>query len=144
VPKQKKQVDQTTQLKELVELRRRIAEHRPKFIRPESWRYVRIKPMWRKPKGLDHKVRKSFKGWPSLVSIGYRGPKVARSIHPSGHLEVLVNNVKEVEVLVPGRDAARIAAGVGARKRKDILARAKELGIVVLNPRGLRVIEPKK
>jgi ribosomal protein L32E len=39
---------------------------------------------------------------------------------------------------------ARIGGTVGARKRQLILERAKELGIRVVNPTGLRIIEPKK
>ncbi len=39
---------------------------------------------------------------------------------------------------------ARIGSTVGAKKRAQILARAKELGIRVVNPTGLRIIESKK
>lgn len=129
---------------ELLQLRRSVAEHRPRFVRPESWRYVRLRPMWRKPKGLDNKVRKSKKGWPRRVKVGYRGPARARYLHSSGLHEVMVHNVDELAAAVPGRDAVRIGGSVGARKRASILHRAKELGLVVLNPTGLRVIESKK
>lgn len=131
-------------LKKLVELRRKVKARKPEFVRQESWRYKRIKPNWRKPKGIDSKMRRQDKGWPSIVKVGYRGPRAARYLHPSGHYEVLVHNVMELESLVPGRDVARIAAGVGARKRAQIINRAKELGIRVLNPTGLRIIESKK
>ncbi len=135
---------EAAKLKKLVEMRDEIAEHRPAFVRQESWRYVRIKPMWRKPKGVDSKMRRQDKGWPKLVRVGYRGPSEARYLHPSGHYEVLVHNSRELETVVPGRDVARIGRTVGARKRVLILKRAKELGINVVNPTGLRVIEPKK
>ena len=131
-------------LKKLVEMRDEIAEHRPAFVRQESWRYARIKPMWRKPKGVDNKMRRQDKGWPKLVRVGYRGPAEARHLHPSGHFEILVHNSNELEALVPGRDVARIGGTVGARKRMVILKRAKELGINILNPTGLRIIESKK
>ncbi|MDA4127933.1 MAG: 50S ribosomal protein L32e [Thaumarchaeota archaeon] len=131
-------------LKKLVELRRAVAERRPRFIRQESWRYVRIHPPWRKPKGVDNKVRRQDKGAVKLVRVGYRGPVAARSLHPSGHYDVMVHNPVGLEGLVPGRDVARIGGTVGARKRALILKRAKELGIIVVNPTGLRIIEPKK
>ena len=41
-----------------------------------------------------------------------------------------------LEGLDTGKQAIRIASGVGGRKREHILARAKELGIKVLNPGG--------
>jgi len=140
----KKSSSSSAELRKLLELRRSVAEARPRFVRPESWRYVRLHPEWRKPKGLDNKIRKSFKGYPKRVKIGYGGPASARGYHPSGHLEVLVQNPAQLSDLVPERDAVRIGANVGARKRGLILKRATELGLRVLNPTGLRFIEPKK
>jgi large subunit ribosomal protein L32e len=132
------------EITKLLELRRQIAERRPSFVRHESWRYKRLKPNWRKPKGVDNKVRKSVKGWPKLVKVGYRGPKSVRYLHPSGYREVLVHNLNELTGTVPGRDAVRIGSTVGAKKRAALLRRANELGLVILNPRGLRTIESKK
>ncbi len=140
----KAKVSEENRLKALVAKRKELAEHRPKFVRQESWRYVRIHPEWRKPKGVDSKVRRQDKGWPPLVRIGYRGPVAARGIHPSGHLEVLVHTVGDLDGLVPGRDVARIGGTVGAKKRELILKRSNELGLRVLNPTGLRIIESKK
>ncbi len=132
------------ELLELLELRKSVADARPRFVRPESWRYVRLHPEWRKPKGLDNKIRKSFKGYPKRVKIGYGGPAKARGYHPSGHLDVLVHNPAQLDELIPERDAVRIGRRVGAKKRAAILKRATELGLRVLNPTRLRNIESKK
>jgi large subunit ribosomal protein L32e len=140
----KAKVSEENRLKALVRKRGELAEHRPKFVRQESWRYVRIHPEWRKPKGIDNKVRRQDKGWPALVRVGYRGPVESRGLHPSGHFEVLVYRPDDLSSLVPGRDVARIGGTVGAKKREQILSRATELGLRVLNPTGLRIIEPKE
>jgi len=58
---------------------------RPKFVRQESWRYVRVSPSWRKPRGIDNKMRVKLKGYPKLPSIGYRNPKLVRGLHPTGY-----------------------------------------------------------
>ncbi len=131
-------------MKALVAKRKEVSKNRPAFVRQESWRYVRIHPEWRKPKGIDSKMRRQDKGWPALVRIGYRGPAEARGLHPSGHLDVVVYRPADLVALVPGRDVARIGGTVGAKKRASIITRATELGIRVVNPTGLRVIEPKE
>jgi large subunit ribosomal protein L32e len=129
------------ELTRLLELRRLKKEKTPVFQRQESWRYVRIHDAWRKPKGVDSHMRLSVKGWPALVKIGYRGPRAVRGLHPSGLRDVLVHNMTELETLSPNADAARFAAGVGRRKRIELARRAKEMGIRVLNGRGLLVGE---
>ncbi|MCL4356021.1 MAG: 50S ribosomal protein L32e [Nitrososphaerota archaeon] len=131
-------------LKSLVAKRKEVSDSRPAFVRQESWRYVRIHPEWRKPKGVDSKMRRQDKGWPPLVRVGYRGPAAARGLHPSGHFEVIVYRPGDLATLVPGRDVARIGGTVGAKKRATIIERATELGIRVVNPTGLRVVESKE
>jgi len=126
---------------EALAVRRRVKGRKPDFKRHESWRYKRVKKSWRRPRGLDNKMRKRVKGWPQSVAVGYRGPKVARGLHPSGYVEVLVRNVDEVVGVDPERQAVRIGHTVGGRKRVEILARADELGVRVLNPRVVEVAE---
>lgn len=140
----KKKGSEENRLKALVQERAELRRHRPAFVRQESWRFVRIKDPWRKPKGVDNKVRRQDKGWPALVRVGYRGPTASRGLHPSGHFEVLAHRPQDVEGLVPGRDVVRVGSTVGAKKREKILARANELGLRVVNPTGLRIIESKK
>ncbi|MDE1853043.1 MAG: 50S ribosomal protein L32e [Thaumarchaeota archaeon] len=142
MPKAKQ--SEENRLKALVAKRKEISDTRPAFVRQESWRYVRIHPEWRKPKGVDNKVRRQDKGWPALVRVGYRGPVEARGLHPSGHYDVIVYRSSDLDSLVPGRDVARIGGTVGAKKRATILERATELGIRVVNPTGLRIIESKE
>jgi large subunit ribosomal protein L32e len=113
--------------------RKRAKKKKPDFVRPESWRYIKLKESWRRPRGLDHKVRRKIKGWPPGVSVGYKGPKAARGLHPSGYWEVLVHNAKEVSDVDPQFEAARIAHTVGKRKRAQIIAEAKERKVFILN-----------
>jgi len=120
--------------KDILQVRKKISDTRPKFVRQESWRYDRLAENWRKPKGKDNKMRKQFSGVPPIVKIGYRGPKAARGLHPSGYIDHIVFNVKDLMRLDPMKDAARLAHTVGTRKRKEILAKATNIGIKVLNP----------
>ncbi|UCF58463.1 MAG: 50S ribosomal protein L32e [Candidatus Bathyarchaeota archaeon] len=121
--------------------RERVKNKKPDFRRQESWRYKRVKESWRRPRGIDSKMRKKVKGWPRSVEVGYRGPKKTRGLHPSGYAEALVYNVDNVEKVNPETQAIRIAGAVGTRKRVEISARAEERGIHILNPREMKELE---
>lgn len=118
---------------DLLRARKKVSTTRPKFVRQESWRYNRLAENWRKPKGVDNKMRKQVSGVPPLVKVGYRGPKSARGLHPSGYRDRLIHNIRDLEKLDPKIDAARIGHSVGRRKRIDIVSKANALGIKVLN-----------
>jgi large subunit ribosomal protein L32e len=120
--------------KQAVRLRKAVKARKPKFRRHESWRYRRLKENWRKPRGLDNKMRLNTKGWPKSANIGYGGPKVARGLHPSGYKEALVHTPSEIVDLDPKTQAIRIAHTVGTRKRIQISSLAREKGIYILNP----------
>jgi large subunit ribosomal protein L32e len=125
--------------KKAIKLRERVKRKKPKFVRQESWRYVRLKENWRRPRGLDNKMRRKIKGWPPSVSVGYRGPKIARGLHPSGYKEVLVYNVEELKEVDQNTQAIRIAHTVGKRKRDKIITEARKRKMTILNLK-----EPKK
>jgi large subunit ribosomal protein L32e len=123
-----------TNKEDLVAKREKEKRKKPKFRRQESWRYKRIKENWRRPRGIDSKMRKKVKGWPSSPNVGYRGPKAARGLHPSSYKEVLVFNADDLSKVNPELEAVRIAHTVGGRKRIEIINRAKEMNVHVLNP----------
>jgi large subunit ribosomal protein L32e len=121
-----------------VRLRKRVKANKPKFQGQEVWRYKRIRDRWRRPRGVDSKMRQNVKGWPKTVNVGYGGPKIAKFLHPSGYKEVLVHNLSEIEGLDIETQAIRIAHRVGGKKRMEILTKAKEKGLHILNARELK------
>jgi large subunit ribosomal protein L32e len=121
-------------MQKLLELRKKRKQRMPKFRRQKWSLLKRVGEKWRRPRGRGSKMRLGKKGKPPTVKIGYKLPEHARGIHPSGLAEVLVRNPAEAEKLDPTKQVIRIAASVGKRKREQILARAKERGIRVLNP----------
>src|SRR5829696_360414 len=122
---------------ELLAASRKVAQTSPSFIRQQSCRYERLAENWRKPKGKDNKMRKQKSGMPAIVKVGYRGPRAARGLHPSGYSDNLVHNTAELAKLDPKKDAARIGHTVGKKKKIEIINMAVELGIKVLNPSNL-------
>ncbi|KAI2817406.1 hypothetical protein CBS63078_9604 [Aspergillus niger] len=109
-----------------------------RFWRHQSDRFKCVPESWRKPKGIDNRVRRRFRGNIPMPSIGYGSNKKTKHMMPSGHKAFLVHNPKDVELLLMHNRtyAAEIASAVSSRKRVDIIAKAKALGVKVTNPKG--------
>ena len=119
--------------KRLLREREKMRKSRPKFRRQERWRYKRLKKNWRKPVGIDNAMRHHKRGIPTIVRIGYRGPKAVRGLTRSGKEEVMVHNPKELEIVDKETQIARISSTVGVKKKVDITNRADELGVKIIN-----------
>ncbi|KAJ8421416.1 hypothetical protein Cgig2_023591 [Carnegiea gigantea] len=70
-----------------------------KFKRPQSDRKISVKPNWRRPKGIDSRVRRKFKGCTLMPNIGYGSDKKTRHYLPNGFKKFVVHNVQELELL---------------------------------------------
>ena len=113
-------------------------KQQPAFRRQEWYRYRRLaRSSWRKPKGMHSSMRRNRKYRPPMARVGYRKIASARDLHPSGFQEVLVHKTSDLEGLDPERQAIRIGASVGNRKRLNIHDRANALGLRVLNRRRI-------
>lgn len=116
-------------------MRRRLSDKRPTFRRTEWFRYKKLsRTGYRRGKGLGNKMRIGFSYRTPVVSIGFRGPKAVRGLHPSGFREVLVHNEKELKGLDAKTQAVRIGGTVGSKKRSALEGKAKDLGLRILNP----------
>ncbi|KAJ5611018.1 Oxidoreductase N-terminal [Penicillium lagena] len=115
-----------------------VKKRTARFNRHQSDRFKCVPQAWRKPKGIDNAVRRRFKGQIAMPSIGYGSNKKTRHLMPSGHKAFLVHNPKDVELLLMHNRtyAAEIAHAVSSRKRVDIIAKAKALGVKVTNSKG--------
>ncbi len=66
-------------------------------------------------------------------SIGFGNPKESRGLHPSGFRDVLIHNSFELMKLDPKKEAVRFAK-IGRKKKNEMLKKAEELKLKVLNP----------
>ncbi len=107
---------------------------KPKFKRHMHEAYKRIGTSWRKPRGIHSKIRIKQKGRIRMPNVGYGAPKELKFLHPSGYREVLTHNVKELQSIDKVKVAVKIAHTVGKKKRIEILKKAEEMKIKVLNP----------
>lgn len=102
-----------------------------KFLRRTWKRYSKLgkgrkkKRVWRKPTGRDNKMREKRKGYPSVVSIGYKkSKKLGKNI-------VIVRNIKDLGSIK--KNEIIIIGNVGKKKKIDILKNAKERKISIQN-----------
>ncbi|CAM2116678.1 unnamed protein product [Caretta caretta] len=113
-----------------------VKKRTKKFIRHQSDRYVKIKRNWRKPRGIDNRARRRFKGQILMPNIGYGSNRKTKHMLPTGFKKFLVHNVKELEVLMMSNKSycAEIAHNVSSKNRKVIVERAAQLAIKITNP----------
>ncbi|WP_396612021.1 50S ribosomal protein L32e [Haloferax sp. S1W] len=114
-------------------------EGKPQFNRQDYHKKKRTPTSWRRPRGGLSKQRIGIKGKGPKVQAGYRTPKAARGLHPSGFEEVRVHNVDDLEGVDGDTQAVRIASSVGARKRERIEEVCEDREIRVLNPTYIEV-----
>ncbi|XP_046513109.1 60S ribosomal protein L32-like [Equus quagga] len=113
-----------------------IKKRTKKFIQHQSDRYVKIKRNWQKPRGIDNRVRRRFKGQILMPNIGYGSNKKTKHMLPSGFQKFLVHNVKELEVLLMCNKSccAETAHNISSKNHKAIVERAAQLAIRITNP----------
>ena len=107
-----------------------------KFLR-RNWdkfsrlgRNKRKKQVWRSPKGRHNKMRLKRKGYPAVVSIGYKR-KADERVTLENKKMTIVNNLKELGKI--GKEERIIIGKVGNKKRIEIVKKAKEKGIQIYN-----------
>merc|ERR1711874_703608 len=101
-----------------------VRKRNKRFHRHQADRFMRVDKSWRKPIGIDSRVRRRFKGQYLMPSIGY-GTKAAdrhRCKDQKNFKKFVVNNLVF---------CAEIAHSVSAKKRQAIVERAEQLDIHV-------------
>jgi len=127
--------DKTPELDEETEsaLQQKRREGKPAFKRDDYHMKKRTPESWRAPRGTLSKQRRGMKSRGPKVAPGFRSPKAARGLHPSGFEEVRVHNTDDLDDVDGDTQAVRIASKVGERKRERIEE------IRVLNPTYIEV-----
>jgi len=122
-------------LRRLMRIRVLMERREPRWMSMDEWRFLRVahRESWRRPKGNDNKIRLEIKGYPKRVKVGYGKPRLVRNLHPTGFKLVTVHRPEDVDKVDPTREAIVIGRTVGLRKRVEIVRRAIERGVRVIN-----------
>lgn len=132
-----------TATRRLLKTRKKQKSKKPTFKRTDSHKKKKLDENWRRPRGLQSKLRKRIASKGAVVQVGYGSPRAVRGLHPSGLEDVLVRNLNDLQLIDPEYQAARIARTVGVRKRQMIEDIAKDREIKILNPLPVGV-EPEE
>jgi len=109
---------------------------KPAFVRQGGKRYKRLAKVWRRPRGLDSKARRSFKGHEKLPSVGYGSNKEIRGLNRDGLREVLVKTISDLNQIKKS-EVGIIHRKIGARKKTLILKKAKEMNVRIYNVKDI-------
>jgi large subunit ribosomal protein L32e len=129
--------EHVNELRRLSRIRAVKKKQKPDFQTTNSWRHLRVAKRWRRPRGIDNKMRERIKGWPQVVKIGYKKPKKMRHKYFSGTEaleEFLVSNLSDLDLVLPHKHVVRIDGKLGTRKKEQIYQEAISWGLKVLNP----------
>lgn len=120
-----------------------VKKKKTTFDRFECHRHLRIARSWRRPRGIDCRVRRKYRGVLRTPKAGYGSNKKTIHLLPSYKLKFTVNNMKELECLLMNSDkyCAEIGRKVGAVLRIQILKRAKELNVAITNMKSSKIVK---
>jgi len=127
-------------MNKLLEVRKKIKGKKPEFIQQDYHKKRRLSKKWKRPTGLQSKMRHQFKGYNRRVKQGWRSPVEIRGYHGKGLKVLLVRTLKDIESA--DKDLGLIIqSSVGLRKKLILLEAAEKKGLTVLN---LRIDNVKK
>ncbi len=112
---------------------RKIARHKPRFTRQQSYHKKFKDDKWRYPRGKSSKVRTKRSGHKLPPSIGYGSNSKFKHLNKFGLKEVIISNHAQLHGLKPGKHAVLLSSKLGIRKKLMLLEKIKSLGLHVMN-----------
>jgi len=119
-----------------------VKKKRTRFDRFQSDFKSSVHTSWRKPRGIDNRMRRRFRGAAAMPTIGFGSNRKTRNLHPQIKKKILtIHNLQDLDLLLMNNDSfcAQIAHTVGAVKRIQIIRRAKELNVKLANPKSSKI-----
>ncbi len=106
---------------------------KPAFTRQDSHKKPSLhSTSWRRPRGLQSKMRLQFKGYKPVVKSGYSNKRTVRHTTADGKILVLVTRAEQLKQLTK-QHAIILSATLGAGKKLAIMDAAEKMGITISN-----------
>jgi ribosomal protein L32E len=109
---------------------------KPGFLRKDWHKYrklgknIKSKRKWRAAKGRQNKIRLGVKGHQARPKVGWSADAKIKGF-VGGMEAVRVENMKEMEAVKKGHGV--IIGAVGKKKKMELIAKANEMKITILN-----------
>ncbi len=117
----------------LLEVRKAVKRRKPNFqIQNSNDPKKRFAGRWKRPKGLQSKMRERRKGNPMYIEPGYGSPVAVKGATAEGLFPIVVMNVADLEK-VEADHGVVISATVSMRKKAQIAKAATERKLKLLN-----------
>jgi ribosomal protein L32E len=117
-------------------LRMEVVRKKPTFLRNDWHKKIKLgstvkkNRKWKGAKGRHNKLRLNRKGHSQRPKVGW-GAELSEKNKIQGLEVVRIENMRELENV--GKGQGIVIAKVGAKKRTELIAKAKEMKIIVLN-----------
>lgn len=117
----------------LLEVRKAVKGRKPNFrIQNSNDPKKRFVHRWKRPKGLQSKMRERRKGNPKYIEPGYGSPAAVRGATAEGLFPVVVRNISDLGKVKDG-EGVIISATVSVRNKVLIAKAAAERKLKLLN-----------
>ncbi len=113
------------------------------FKSQDYFRYKKLGTRWRRPKGLQSKMRLGVKGAGARAKTGYRTSKKIRYLERGIFRANVVRSPKDLEKMQEG-DSVIIASALGKRKVAEIAREAEKRKIRILNKKSVKSAEKRE
>ncbi len=107
-----------------------------KFLRRTWSRFSKLgkkrkkKQVWRRPTGRDNPMRQKRRGYPAIVSQGYKTNKKDVG-KVQGKTPIEIRNLKDLEKVT--KNEIIILGKIGKKKKIEVIKKAKEKGLEISN-----------
>lgn len=121
---------------QLLDLREKIKDNKPEFIRQEYPARKKLEKTWRKPKGIHSKMREKKLGKRKQPSVGYKSPRLVRGLSKEGLIPIIIHNLNDLakatknHIIILGRT-------IGNKKRIELLKQIKEKNLKIQNIKNI-------
>lgn len=122
-----------TEMQRLLKLRNVAKARKPNFkIQNSNDPKKRFAGRWKRPKGLQSKMRERRKGNPKYIEPGYGSPSAVKGATADGLFPVVVSSVADLSKVKEGFGAV-VSAGLGMRKKAMLVRAAVEKKLRLIN-----------